>query len=284
MGKTLAEKVWDEHVVRSADGEPDLLFIDLHLIHEVTSPQAFEGLRLAGPSRTPPRPHPRHRGPQRPDARLGQADRRSREPHAGRDAASQRRGVRRPAAPARRHRPGHRPHHRAAARADPARHDHRLRRLPHQHPRRVRRAGLRHRHQRGRARPRHPDPAAGAAEDDGRDGQRRAARGRHRQGPRAHADHPHRHGRRPGLRRGVPRSGHRGALDGGPDDGLQHEHRVGCQGRPDRARPEDPRLPRGPQGGAEGRGVGRRRRLLGRPSSPTTTRSSTRRSSSTRAP
>ncbi len=48
MGKTLSEKVWDEHVVRSADGEPDLLFIDLHLIHEVTSPQAFDGLRLAG--------------------------------------------------------------------------------------------------------------------------------------------------------------------------------------------------------------------------------------------
>ena len=48
MGRTLAEKVWDEHVVRSADGEPDLLYIDLHLIHEVTSPQAFDGLRLAG--------------------------------------------------------------------------------------------------------------------------------------------------------------------------------------------------------------------------------------------
>jgi 3-isopropylmalate/(R)-2-methylmalate dehydratase large subunit len=48
MGKTLAEKVWDEHVVRSVDGEPDLLFIDLHLIHEVTSPQAFDGLRIAG--------------------------------------------------------------------------------------------------------------------------------------------------------------------------------------------------------------------------------------------
>ena len=48
MGKTLAEKIWDEHVVRRADGEPDLLFIDLHLIHEVTSPQAFDGLRLAG--------------------------------------------------------------------------------------------------------------------------------------------------------------------------------------------------------------------------------------------
>ncbi|MFC6288406.1 3-isopropylmalate dehydratase large subunit [Nocardioides sp. GCM10027113] len=48
MGKTLAEKVWDQHVVRSVAGEPDLLYIDLHLIHEVTSPQAFDGLRLAG--------------------------------------------------------------------------------------------------------------------------------------------------------------------------------------------------------------------------------------------
>src|SRR4029079_15624634 len=46
--RTLAEKVWDEHVVRSVSGQPDLLFIDLHLIHEVTSPQAFEGLRLSG--------------------------------------------------------------------------------------------------------------------------------------------------------------------------------------------------------------------------------------------
>ena len=48
MGRTLTEKVWDEHVVRSVAGEPDLLYIDLHLIHEVTSPQAFEGLRLSG--------------------------------------------------------------------------------------------------------------------------------------------------------------------------------------------------------------------------------------------
>ncbi|BCB82132.1 3-isopropylmalate dehydratase large subunit [Phytohabitans flavus] len=46
--RTLAEKVWDAHVVRSAEGEPDLLFIDLHLLHEVTSPQAFDGLRTAG--------------------------------------------------------------------------------------------------------------------------------------------------------------------------------------------------------------------------------------------
>ena len=48
MGKTLADKVWEDHVVHRAAGEPDLIYIDLHLIHEVTSPQAFDGLRLAG--------------------------------------------------------------------------------------------------------------------------------------------------------------------------------------------------------------------------------------------
>src|SRR5437660_7254381 len=48
MGRTLVDKVWASHVVRRAEGEPDLLYIDLHLVHEVTSPQAFEGLRLAG--------------------------------------------------------------------------------------------------------------------------------------------------------------------------------------------------------------------------------------------
>ncbi|MBV9594310.1 MAG: 3-isopropylmalate dehydratase large subunit [Actinobacteria bacterium] len=48
MGQTLAEKLWESHVVRSAPGEPDLLYIDMHLVHEVTSPQAFDGLRLAG--------------------------------------------------------------------------------------------------------------------------------------------------------------------------------------------------------------------------------------------
>ena len=46
--RTLTEKIWDAHVVHAAEGEPDLLFIDLHLLHEVTSPQAFDGLRLAG--------------------------------------------------------------------------------------------------------------------------------------------------------------------------------------------------------------------------------------------
>jgi 3-isopropylmalate/(R)-2-methylmalate dehydratase large subunit len=62
MGRTLAEKIWDAHVVHRADGEPDLVFIDLHLVHEVTSPQAFDGLRLAG------------RGVRRPDLTLATED------------------------------------------------------------------------------------------------------------------------------------------------------------------------------------------------------------------
>src|SRR5207237_901722 len=46
--RTLSQKVWERHVVHRAHGEPDLLYVDLHLVHEVTSPQAFDGLRLAG--------------------------------------------------------------------------------------------------------------------------------------------------------------------------------------------------------------------------------------------
>src|SRR6266513_541532 len=46
--KTLSQKVWEQHVVHRAEGEPDVLYIDLHLVHEVTSPQAFDGLRMNG--------------------------------------------------------------------------------------------------------------------------------------------------------------------------------------------------------------------------------------------
>ena len=59
---TLSEKVWKRHVVRRAVDEPDLLYIDLHLVHEVTSPQAFDGLRLAG------------RGVRRPDLTVATMD------------------------------------------------------------------------------------------------------------------------------------------------------------------------------------------------------------------
>ena len=61
-GKTLYEKLWDSHVVAAPEGEPTLLYIDLHLVHEVTSPQAFDGLRL------------NHRGVRRPDLTLATAD------------------------------------------------------------------------------------------------------------------------------------------------------------------------------------------------------------------
>src|SRR6266849_9035221 len=47
MGLTLLDKVWDSHVAQRVEGEPDLLYVDLHLVHEVTSPQAFESLRLS---------------------------------------------------------------------------------------------------------------------------------------------------------------------------------------------------------------------------------------------
>ena len=46
--RTISQKIWDNHLVRRAEGKPDLLYIDLHLVHEVTSPQAFESLRIAG--------------------------------------------------------------------------------------------------------------------------------------------------------------------------------------------------------------------------------------------
>ncbi len=62
MAGTLSEKVWDRHVVHHAEGEPDLLYIDLHLVHEVTSPQAFDGLRING------------RGVRRPDLTVATMD------------------------------------------------------------------------------------------------------------------------------------------------------------------------------------------------------------------
>ncbi|MCM3747543.1 3-isopropylmalate dehydratase large subunit [Paenibacillus pasadenensis] len=46
--RTMFEKIWDNHVIQSEEGKPSIIYIDLHLVHEVTSPQAFEGLRLAG--------------------------------------------------------------------------------------------------------------------------------------------------------------------------------------------------------------------------------------------
>ena len=149
--KTLFEKVWEQHLVAEPKGEPTLLYIDLQLVHEVTSPQAFEGLRLAG------------RKVGRPDRTIATVDHNVPTTIKGRlhildqiaatqiatlrqNCAEFRRGtLRRELARAR-----HRSRDRARAWHHQAGHDDRLRRLAHIHPRRVRRIGLRHRHQRSR--------------------------------------------------------------------------------------------------------------------------------------
>ena len=136
--RTLAEKIWDAHVVRSAEGEPDLLYIDLHLVHEVTSPQAFDGLRAAG------------RQVRRPDLTIATEDHnvpttaspdpasrcRPGQPVTDPVSRTQVEALRKNCAefgvrlhPMGDAGPGHRARDRPAARAHPAGHDDRLRRL-----------------------------------------------------------------------------------------------------------------------------------------------------------
>ncbi len=130
--KTLFEKVWDQHVVVEPKGEPTLLYIDLQLVHEVTSPQAFEGLRLAGRKvRRPDRTHRHvdHNVPTTIEGRLNIVDQ---------IAATQIATLRKNCADfgvelydVNSARARHCPRHRPRARPHQARHDHRLRRLAH---------------------------------------------------------------------------------------------------------------------------------------------------------
>ena len=180
MGKTLFDKLWEAHEVRAGgpDGPP-LLFIDLHLVHEVTSPQAFDGLRLAG------------RRVRRPDLTIATVDHNV--PTIGREKGiedvlsrtqiealerncaefgiplfsirSPRQGIVHVIGP-------------ELGLTQPG-HDDRLRRLAHLDPRGVRGAGIRDRHLRGRARLGHTDAAADSAPDDaGAHRGRASARGR----------------------------------------------------------------------------------------------------------
>ena len=135
MAKTLFDRIWESHVVHEADGEPALLYVDLHLIHEVTSPQAFDGLRLAG-ARSPPGSLARDDGPQRPDRRRPGRPALARP---ARGAARELRGVRRPPVRDRQRARGDRPRHRPRARPHAAGDDDRLRGQPHLDARRVRR-------------------------------------------------------------------------------------------------------------------------------------------------
>ena len=200
----------------------------------------------------PPRPHARDGRPQRSDGRLDgrRADPRPALARAGGDARAQLRGVRRADLLDRLAAPGHRARDRSGDGDHAARHDHRLRRLPHLHARRLRRAGVRDRHQRGGARARHPDDAAAQAEVDADPLRGRARLRRDGQGPDPRDDRPDRRGRRRGPRDRVRRPRDRGAVDGGSHDGLQHDDRGRRPRGHDRARRHDLRVGRGPRGRA----------------------------------
>ena len=161
--KTLYDKIWDDHLVANNEDGTSLIYIDRHLVHEVTSPQAFEGLRLNKRKVRASRAHAGRGRSQRADHRPLAAQSRSRERHPDRDAGREHPRFRHRVLRPLRQAAGHRPHRRPRAGLYPARHDHRLRRQPHLDPRRLRRAGARHRHVRGRARARDPDadPAEG---------------------------------------------------------------------------------------------------------------------------
>ena len=166
--RTFYDKIWADHLV---DEQPDgtcLLYIDRHIVHEVTSPQAFEGLRLTGrkvhaPDKTllvvDHNVPTTDRSKPNPDPESADADRVS-----GRERQAVRPRILRRV----RHPPGHLPRHRPGAGLHPARRDAGLRRQPHRDARRVRRAGLRHRHLRGRARAGDADAGADQVEEHAR--------------------------------------------------------------------------------------------------------------------
>ena len=279
--RTLYDKIWDDHLV---DEQPDgtcLIYIDRHLVHEVTSPQAFEGLRLSGR---------KVRAPDKTllvvDHNVPTTDRRQKNPDPESEAQiaylaenakffdleyydefDKRQGIVHIIGPeqgftlARRHAG--------------------VRRQPHRDPRRLRRAGLWHRHVRSRARLGDADADPNEIEEHARGGRRQAAGRRHRQ--RHHPRHHRRdrHRRRHRLchricRRSDPRADH-----GRPHDGLQHVGRGRRQGRLHRARREGLRVRERPPQVAEGQGLGRGHALLGDAASPTTARISIARSNST---
>ena len=165
--KTMFDKIWDAHVVREEAGQPTLLYVDLHLVHEVTSPQAFEGLRMTG------------RAVRRPDLTVATMDHNTptwelNRPITDPIAAQQLDYLERSCrefgvtlydrfSPNQ----GIVPRDRAGAGLHAARQGDRVRRQPYLDPRRVRRVRHRHRHVGGRARPRDPDAAPVQAEHHG---------------------------------------------------------------------------------------------------------------------
>ena len=180
--KTMFEKIWDSHVVHEESGQPSVIYVDLHLIHEVTTPQAFEGLRMAG------------RKVRRPDLTVATVDHntptwdlgltrdgRNFQEAAGRSGGQcQGHGDRilRPLQP----KPGHCPRHRARLGLYATGHDGGLRRQSHLDSRRVGVLCAGYRHFRSGTCFGHPDPEAIQTQDDGSARQRAVTDGRGSQG------------------------------------------------------------------------------------------------------
>ncbi len=146
MGRTLYDKIWDEHVVHTEEDGTSILYIDRHLVHEVTSPQAFEGLRWPAASSGAQAPMVATADHNTPTTGWekgydGITDPISKEQITTLDKQHRRRSRRRRVLPLHGQGPGHRARHGPREGRHPARHDRGLRRQPHQHPRRVWRTG-----------------------------------------------------------------------------------------------------------------------------------------------
>ena len=246
MAQTLYDKLWNSHVIHTEEDGTTILYIDRHLLHEVTSPQAFEGLKLA----------------ERPvwrisanlavsDHNVPTTDRSARHRGSGLEAASryarrELRCLRHHAVQDERPASGHRAHHRAGAGRDAAGHDDRLRRLAHVHARRVRRARARHRHVGSRARAGHANAAAEEEQEHAGEGRRPVAARLYRERHRARHHRQDRHGGRHGLRDRIRRLDDPRAVDGRPHDGLQHGDRSGRARRHGRRGRHHDRIPEGP--------------------------------------
>ena len=261
--RTFYDKVWQDHLV---DEQPDgtcLIYIDRHLVHEVTSPQAFEGLRLAGR---------KVRAPEKTlcvvDHNVPTTDRRLKNPDPESEAQiaylaenvkffgleyydefDKRQGIVHIIGP-------------EQGFTLPGR-DAGVRRQPHRHPRRLRRARLRHRHLGSRARAGDADAHPDQVEEHARRDRRQAAGRRHRQGHHPRHHRRDRHRRRHRLCARICRRSDPLAVDGRPHDGVQHVGRGRRQGGLHRAGREGLRLSEGPPQVAQGQGLGRGHALLG---------------------
>ncbi len=260
--RTLVDKIWDDHVVAQDDGSPAVLAIDLHLVHEVTSPQAFTGLRARGLR------------VRRPERTVATADHSTPTTPRGlpildQMAATQVKQLETncrdfgdPDPRLRLRDPGDRPRHRPGAGPHPARHDDRLRRQPHGDARGVRGPRLRDRDERGRDGPRDPDAPPASAEDVRGPGRRAPPAGRRGEGRHPRPHRPDRDRRRHRARLRIPGRGDPRARDGAADDDLQHEHRGRRPGRARRPRRHHVRVRPRPPACTPGRGMGRGGRPL----------------------